>query len=169
MNTFFRTALPLAMTLICTLGAPAANARTKAKKPAAVTETKPVAAQAAAPEVVEPVEEKLEDLPNPEKSCKKDVETFCAKVKPGNNQLAACLRGHKDEIADGCKKALYDYLKKRFDQSCKSDVKKYCQKESTQQGGLMPCLQKNGEQLSAGCQEMVGIKKPAAPTATPAK
>ena len=51
----------------------------------------------------------------------------------------------------------------------KSDVKKLCQKESTQQGGLMPCLQKNGEKLSAGCQEMIGIKKAAAPAAAPAK
>ena len=168
--TVRRTVYAFAVMLVCTLTAHPAQAKKKAK----LAETTPAAAPSPPP-VAEPapaaaeVEEKLEDLPNPDKSCKKDVAAFCATVKTGNNQLAACLRTHKDELADSCKKALYDYLKKRFEQACKSDVKKLCQKESTQQGGLMPCLQKHGEKLSAGCQEMIGIKKAAAPAAAPAK
>ena len=168
--TIRRTAYAFALTLACALTAHPAHAKKKAKPPV----TTPAAAATPSP-AAEPapsaaeVEEKLEDLPNPDKSCKKDVAAFCATVKPGNNQLAACLRTHKDELADSCKKALYDYLKKRFEQACKPDVKKFCQKESTQQGGLMPCLQRHGEHLSAGCQEMIGIKKAAAPAAAPAK
>lgn len=173
-NNVRRYVFALTLSLLCAFGAQTSQAKTKAKrsaKPAAAAEAAPAPTPAAAPAPaapVEAVEEKLEDLPSPEKSCKKDVETFCAKVKPGNNQLAACIRSHGAELEDGCKKALMGYLKKRFEQACKADVKKYCQKESTQQGGLMPCMQKNGEQLSAGCQDMIGFKKPAAAAPAPA-
>jgi len=169
-----RYVFALTLSLLCVFGTQTSQAKTKAKhsaKPAAVAEPAPAATPEAAPAAagpVEAVEEKLEDLPNPEKSCKKDVETFCAKVKPGNNQLASCIRSHGAELENGCKKALFEYLKKRFEQACKADVKKFCQKESTQQGGLMPCMQKNGDQLSVGCQEMIGFKKPAAAAPAPA-
>ncbi len=160
--------LAVAFTSLCTLVSAPAFAKKKkseaAPAPAAQAEPEPAAA-------AEPEEENLEDLPKANKSCNKDIEAHCAKVAFGNNQIASCLRDKRDQVSDPCKKSLYEYLKKRFERACKSDVKKHCQKESTQQGGLMPCLQKHAEQLSDGCQEMMGLKKPAAPApaAAPAK
>lgn len=165
-----RLSVPMMFAFGCALlTQPALGAKKKKadKTEAAAPAADPAAAAPAAPAAAPEEEENLEDLPNPEKFCKKDVESHCAKVTFGNNQIASCLRNAREQVSEPCRKALYDYLKKRFERACKKDVKKHCQKESTQQGGLMPCLQKNAAALSAECQEMIGAKPPAA--ATPAK
>ena len=170
-STLLVRALGIAAVAACTAALVDQPAFAKKKPVAAESASAAPSTQATAPEttpVAEAVEENLEDLPNPDKFCKSDIETHCPKVSFGNNQIASCLRNQRDAVSAPCKKALYDYLKKRFDRACKTDVKKYCQKESTQQGGLNPCLQKHAEVLSDSCQEMMGLKKPtAAPAATP--
>ncbi|MCG5052602.1 MAG: cysteine rich repeat-containing protein [Myxococcales bacterium] len=152
----------LALTLVLLAG-PAAQAKQKKKPEAPKAEAAQVAEPVPAPApVVEPAEEILADLPNPDKACKKDIETHCAQVKYGDNRVASCLRAQKDGLSNGCKKDIYEYLKKRFEQACKADMKKLCLKESTQQGGLMPCMQKNAEKLSAACADVLGLKPAAA-------
>jgi len=38
-------------------------------------------------------------------ACTADAKKFCAAVQPGGGRVVACLKEHKDELSDGCKKA----------------------------------------------------------------
>jgi hypothetical protein len=39
-------------------------------------------------------------------ACKKDVETLCPGVQPGDGRIAACMKEHRRKLSDGCKTAL---------------------------------------------------------------
>lgn len=39
-------------------------------------------------------------------SCRWDVLKFCKGVEPGEGRIARCLRGHKDQVSEGCKQAV---------------------------------------------------------------
>ena len=38
-------------------------------------------------------------------ACAADAKKFCSGVQPGGGRVVACLKEHKDELSDGCKKA----------------------------------------------------------------
>ncbi len=39
-------------------------------------------------------------------ACKKDMETLCPGVQPGDGRVAACMKEHRRKLSDGCKAAL---------------------------------------------------------------
>lgn len=39
-------------------------------------------------------------------ACKKDVETLCPGVQPGDGRIAACMKENRRKLSDGCKAAL---------------------------------------------------------------
>ena len=39
-------------------------------------------------------------------ACKKDVETLCPGVQPGEGRIAACMKDQRRKLSDGCKAAL---------------------------------------------------------------
>lgn len=142
-----------------------AKAKAPPAAPAAETET-PAAPAPDAPAPTPP----LDDMPDADKACKKELETHCANLTPGGARVARCLRENKARNGEGCNKALYAYLKQRFLEVCGPDMKKHCQAESQQQGALMPCMQAHGDALSTACKEELGLAKPApAPAPSPAK
>lgn len=45
--------------------------------------------------------------------CKADEAKLCADVKPGEGRIAACMKEHKDELSDACKKVMAKHHAKR--------------------------------------------------------
>jgi hypothetical protein len=39
-------------------------------------------------------------------ACKQDVQTLCPGVQPGEGRIAACLKGKRSKLSDGCKAAI---------------------------------------------------------------
>ena len=39
-------------------------------------------------------------------ACKKDMETLCPGVEPGDGRIAACMKENRRKLSDGCKAAL---------------------------------------------------------------
>ena len=39
-------------------------------------------------------------------ACKKDVERLCPGVQPGENRIKTCMKEHRKELSDECKKEL---------------------------------------------------------------
>ena len=39
-------------------------------------------------------------------ACKKDMETLCPGVQPGDGRVAACMKEHRRKLSDDCKAAL---------------------------------------------------------------
>ena len=39
-------------------------------------------------------------------ACKKDVETLCPGMQPGEGRIAACMKENRRKLSDGCKAAL---------------------------------------------------------------
>jgi hypothetical protein len=44
-------------------------------------------------------------------SCAGDLQRLCPGVQPGGGRLIACLKQHKDEVSDGCKRAVMAVLR----------------------------------------------------------
>jgi hypothetical protein len=44
-------------------------------------------------------------------SCAGDLQRLCPGVQPGGGRLFACLKQHKDEVSDGCKRAVMAVLR----------------------------------------------------------
>lgn len=42
--------------------------------------------------------------------CSADLDTYCAKVTPGEQRLLACVYAHEDKISQGCEASLGDAL-----------------------------------------------------------
>jgi hypothetical protein len=39
-------------------------------------------------------------------ACQNDIQTLCAGVQPGGGRIAQCLKGHPDQVSQGCKTAI---------------------------------------------------------------
>jgi len=37
-------------------------------------------------------------------ACATDIQNFCPGVQPGGGRILACLKQHKDQVSDGCKR-----------------------------------------------------------------
>jgi hypothetical protein len=58
-------------------------------------------AQAAAPQ-----------LSDARAACASDVQKLCPNVPPGGGRILACLKQHRDEVSDGCKRAIVSAMGK---------------------------------------------------------
>ncbi|MGD8262877.1 MAG: cysteine rich repeat-containing protein [Desulfobacterales bacterium] len=102
--------------------------------------------------------------------CKAEIDTYCAKVTPGQGRILACLYAHGDKLSAKCEYALYDaavQLERAVAalsyvaSECDADLEKLCSSVQAGEGRLLQCLEKNEKQVSGRCKEAlkeVGLK-----------
>ncbi len=102
--------------------------------------------------------------------CKKEIETYCKDVTPGQGRVLACLYSREDKLSGRCEYALYDasaQLERAvnaivyLDRECTDDLRSLCKDVPAGEGRLLACLQKNEDKLSQRCKQArkdVGLK-----------
>jgi hypothetical protein len=105
------------------------------------------------------------------KGCKKELETYCKGVTPGEGRVLACLYAFSDKLTPQCEYALYDsaaQLERALTaltyvaNECRDDLKKFCSGTQPGQGRLLACIEKNEKQVSSRCKAAIkeaGLKK----------
>ena len=103
--------------------------------------------------------------------CKKELESYCQAVTPGQGRLLACLYAHNDKLSGQCEFALYDaavQLERAVSalgyvvNECRDDLQTLCSGVPAGQGRLLNCLQKNDAKVSGRCKQALkdtGLKK----------
>jgi hypothetical protein len=103
--------------------------------------------------------------------CKKELETYCKDVTPGEGRLLACLYAYEDKLSVRCEYSLYDaaaQLERAIAaltyvaNECRDDLKAYCSSVKPGEGRLLNCIDKNKDKISERCKQAikdVGIKK----------
>lgn len=96
--------------------------------------------------------------------CKKDIETYCKGVTPGEGRILACLYAYQDKLSNRCEYALYDaaaQLEKAVNaltylaNECRDDLKAYCSDIKPGEGRLIECIGKNKEKISGRCKQAI--------------
>ena len=103
--------------------------------------------------------------------CKKELDTYCKNVTPGEGRVLACLYAFEDKLSDRCEYALYDAAA-QLEQAvaalkyaavqCKDDLKAFCSNVEPGEGRLLQCIDKNSAKVSANCKQALkdtGLKK----------
>jgi hypothetical protein len=106
-----------------------------------------------------------------QKGCKTELESFCAKVTPGEGRLLACLYAYGDQLSGKCEYALYDAAV-RLERAvaalsyvaneCNADIEKLCADVQMGEGRILKCLEKNDKKVNKRCKDaiaQVGLKK----------
>lgn len=106
-----------------------------------------------------------------QEGCKKELDTYCKGVTPGEGRVLACLYAFEDKLSDRCGYALYDaasQLEKAVSAlkyaatQCKDDLKAFCSNVQPGQGRMLECLDKNSAKVSSNCKQALkdtGLKK----------
>jgi len=93
--------------------------------------------------------------------CRKDIETYCQNIRPGEGRLLTCLYAHKDQLTLGC---AYDLTNASAElqqaieafvyvsRECKDDLAAYCGLGRPGEGRLLDCLNKQ-RGLSERCSQ----------------
>jgi len=102
--------------------------------------------------------------------CKKELDTYCKDVTPGQGRGLACLYAHGDKLSGKCEYALYDAAA-RLERAvaalsyavneCREDLEKLCSGVPVGEGRLLDCLEKNDAKVSDRCKQAikdVGLK-----------
>ena len=58
---------------------------------------------------------------NARAACASDVQRLCPSVPPGGGRILACLKQHKDEVSDGCKRAILSAMGKSSGDASSAD------------------------------------------------
>jgi hypothetical protein len=102
--------------------------------------------------------------------CKKELDTYCKTVTPGEGRILACLYAYEDKLSGRCVYALYDAANqleravmalRYLANECKSDVSSFCADTVPGEGRILKCLQKNESKVSSRCKQAakdVGLK-----------
>ena len=94
--------------------------------------------------------------------CKKELETYCKDVTPGQGRVLACLYAHSDKLSGQCEYALYDaaaQLERAVAalsyviNECGNDLQKLCSGVPVGKGRLLKCLEKNDSKVSGRCKQ----------------
>ena len=99
-------------------------------------------------------------------ACKEDKEKFCADVKPGMGRVHQCLRDHKDELTEACKKEEEGLnvvqsdnvlLRPGVTNACSEEIVVHCKGVQPGRGRLFKCLQENMAKVefSQKCTEQI--------------
>ncbi len=103
--------------------------------------------------------------------CKKDIESYCKGVTPGQGRILACLYAFGDKLSSRCEFALYDaasQLERAVNalayaaNECREDLISYCSEIKPGEGRLIDCLGRNKEKVSDRCKQAlsdVGLSK----------
>jgi len=96
--------------------------------------------------------------------CKKELETYCKDVTPGEGRLLACLYAHEDKLSVRCEYSLYDAAAQLeravaaltyLANECRDDLKAYCSTIKPGEGRLINCLDKNKDKISERCNQAI--------------
>ena len=102
--------------------------------------------------------------------CKKELDTLCKTVTPGEGRILACLYAYEDKLSGKCVYALYDAANqlertvmalRYLASECKSDISSLCADTEPGEGRILKCLDKNQAKVSARCKQAakdVGLK-----------
>jgi len=102
--------------------------------------------------------------------CKKELDTYCKTVTPGEGRILACLYAHEDKLSGRCVYALYDAASqlertvmalRYLANECKSDITTLCADTEPGEGRILKCLDKNQAEVSSRCKQAakdVGLK-----------
>ncbi len=90
------------------------------------------------------------------RSCRADVEQFCAGVEPGGGRVIGCLNQHQLDLSSSCQEEMNRIAGARerviaFRSACTADLERLCKGVPTQAESLLECLLANEANLSAGC------------------
>lgn len=94
--------------------------------------------------------------------CKKEIETYCKDVTPGEGRVLACLYARSDKLSGRCEYAIYDAAAQLeravaaltyLANECKDDLKAYCADVKPGEGRLLKCIEKNDPKVSARCKQ----------------
>ena len=101
-------------------------------------------------------------------SCKKDVNSYCSTVTPGQGRIALCIMAHEDKISDQCFDAILDAADgislaisniQRAADVCEADIDKVCAKVQLGEGHIAQCLISNKSKISSACRaEVAGFE-----------
>ena len=102
--------------------------------------------------------------------CKKELDSYCKEVTPGEGRILACMYAFQDKLSSRCEYALYDASAQLqhavatltyVANECADDLKKHCAAVEAGEGRLAACLKKNEKDVSPRCKEAmkdVGVK-----------
>lgn len=102
--------------------------------------------------------------------CKKELDTYCKTVTPGEGRILACLYAYEDKLSGKCVYALYEAANqlermvmalRYLASECKSDISSLCADTEPGEGRILKCLDKNQAKVSARCKQAakdVGLK-----------
>lgn len=94
--------------------------------------------------------------------CKTELESYCAKVTPGEGRVLACLYAYGDKLSGRCEYALYDAAAQLervvaaltyVANECDEDIDKHCAKVEAGEGRIAACLKENSSKISKRCSE----------------
>ena len=103
--------------------------------------------------------------------CKKELDTYCKTVTPGEGRVLACLYAYEDKLSGKCVFALYDAANqlermvmalRYLATECKSDISSLCANTEPGEGRILKCLDKNQAKVSSRCKQAakdVGLQK----------
>jgi hypothetical protein len=96
--------------------------------------------------------------------CKKEIDTYCKKVTPGEGRVLACLYAYEDKLSNRCEYALYDAAAQLeraiaaltfLANECRNDLKTFCSNVKPGEGRLIQCIDKNKEKISGRCKQAI--------------
>ncbi len=102
--------------------------------------------------------------------CKKELDTYCKTVTPGEGRILACLYAYEDKLSGKCVYALYEAANqlertvmalRYLANECKSDISSLCADTEPGEGRIIRCLDKNQAKVSSRCKQAakdVGLK-----------
>lgn len=109
-------------------------------------------------------------LASVKEGCKKELDSFCKEVTPGEGRLLACMYAYQDKLSGRCEYALYDASTQLqhavatltyVANECADDLKKHCADVEAGGGRLAACLKKNEKDVAQRCKDAmtdVGVK-----------
>ena len=91
------------------------------------------------------------------KPCADDAARLCKDAKPGQGNMARCLKEHAGELSPACQENIAKMKEniRDFREACKDDMKKLC--AGTQRGGgrIIQCMKQHEDELSPACKEQM--------------
>jgi len=111
------------------------------------------------------VEKKVEKLvQSVQDGCKKELDSYCKEVTPGEGRVLACLYAFSDKLSGQCEYALYDAAAQLQQaivkmvyvaNECENDLAKFCANVTPGDGAIINCLTKNQKSLEPRCDQAV--------------
>ena len=86
-----------------------------------------------------------------DRPCRKDIEQFCADIRPGDGRMAKCLRSHHGELSPECRARGKEILESAHE-ACHADVTKYCKEVKPGEGRILACRKDHDKDLPTGCK-----------------